>query len=243
MNTQWKNQAALVTGGGRGIGRAAAMRLGALGAAVGVNYAVRADTAEAVAAEIRGAGGRAIAVLADVGDANAVAAMVERVERELGPVSILVNNAGIDGGNGSLDTFEPDEFARLRQVNVNGVINSVRAVMDGMRARRYGRIVNVSSLAGIGTALRGTTWYAATKAAVNVPDEAFRAGTREGWNYLQLRGTWRGANRYDRRKLDAGRMAGGGRARLRHFDDGAGGRAGGHRQCDRVFRGAGVKDG
>ena len=173
MSGEWKEQVALVTGGGRGIGRATAQRLASLGAAVGVNYAARADAAEAVAAEIRNAGGRAIAVLADVGDVDAVAAMAARVEKELGPVSILVNNAGIDVGNGSLDAFEPEGFARMRQVNVNGVINSVRAVMGGMRARRYGRIVNVSSLAGIGTALRGTTFYAATKAAVNVLTKRF----------------------------------------------------------------------
>ena len=171
--SEWKDQVALVTGGGRGIGRGTAKRLAALGAAVGVNYTARSDTAEAVAAEIRGAGGRAIAVRADVADAAAVAAMVARIEKELGPLSILVNNAGIDAGEGSLDGFEPAAWERLRQVNLDGVIHCVRAVMGGMRARRYGRIVNVSSLAGIGTALRGTTWYAATKAAVNILTKRF----------------------------------------------------------------------
>jgi 3-oxoacyl-[acyl-carrier protein] reductase len=114
-----------------------------------------------------------VAVAANVGDANAVAAMVARVERELGPVSILVNNAGIDVGIGSLEGFTPGDWERLRQVNLDGVIHGVRAVMGGMRARGYGRIVSVSSLAGIGTALRGTTWYAATKAAVNVLTKRF----------------------------------------------------------------------
>jgi 3-oxoacyl-[acyl-carrier protein] reductase len=172
MSAEWNGQVALVTGGGRGIGRATAKRLAAQGAAVGVNYTARAETAEAVAVEIRGAGGSAIAVQADVADAGAVAAMVARVEQELGSISILVNNAGIDW-SGALDAFEPNGWERLRQVNLDGVIHMVRAVMGGMRARRYGRIVNVSSIAGIGTAMRGTTWYAATKAAVNILTRRF----------------------------------------------------------------------
>lgn len=172
MGMEWNGQVALVTGGGRGIGRATAKRLAAQGAAVGVNYAARADTAEAVAAEIRGAGGPAITVQADVADAVAVAAMVARVEQELGPITILVNNAGIDW-EGTLDAFEPSGWERLRQVNLDGVIHMVRAVVGGMRARRYGRIVNVSSIAGIGTAMRGTTWYAATKSAVNILTKRF----------------------------------------------------------------------
>jgi 3-oxoacyl-[acyl-carrier protein] reductase len=139
---------------------------------VGVNYAARADTAEAVAVEIRGAGGLSIAVQADVADAGAVAAMVARIERELGPITILVNNAGIDW-SGTVDMFEVGGWERLRQVNLDGVIHMVRAVMGGMRARRYGRIVNVSSIAGIGTAMQGTTWYAATKAAVNILTKRF----------------------------------------------------------------------
>jgi NAD(P)-dependent dehydrogenase (short-subunit alcohol dehydrogenase family) len=78
--------------------------------------------------------------------------MVGRTETELGPVTILVNNAGV-AWQGTLDTYDREQVARMRQVNVEGMIHATRAVMGGMRARRYGRIVNVSSIAAIGTAL------------------------------------------------------------------------------------------
>jgi 3-oxoacyl-[acyl-carrier protein] reductase len=91
---EWREQVAVVTGGARGIGRATARLLAQRGAAVCVNYAVHSDAAEAVAAEIVTAGGRAVAVAADVAEPAAVEAMVVRTETELGPVTILVNNAG-----------------------------------------------------------------------------------------------------------------------------------------------------
>ena len=92
---EWRNQVAVVTGGARGLGRATARLLAQRGAAVCVNYAVHADAAEALVAEIATAGGRAIAVAADVAESAAVEAMVTRTEAELGPVTILVNNAGV----------------------------------------------------------------------------------------------------------------------------------------------------
>jgi NAD(P)-dependent dehydrogenase (short-subunit alcohol dehydrogenase family) len=143
-----------VTGGARGIGRATARLLAQHGAAVCVNYAVQSDAAEALVAEISTAGRRAIAVAADVADSAAAEAMVARTEAELGPVTILVNNAGVSW-QGTLDTYDPEQVARMRRVNVDGVIHATRAVMGTMRARRYGRIVNMASIAGIGTALSG----------------------------------------------------------------------------------------
>jgi 3-oxoacyl-[acyl-carrier protein] reductase len=104
---EWRNQVAVVTGGARGIGRATARLLAQRSAAVCVNYAVHADAAEAVVAEIATAGGRAIAVAADVADSVAVQAMVARAEAELGPVTILVNNAGVSW-QGTLDTYDPE---------------------------------------------------------------------------------------------------------------------------------------
>lgn len=95
MPTTWTDQVALAIGVARGLGRATVLHLAAHGAAVAIKYATRSDAAEALAAEIRAAGGRAIAVGADVADAAAVEAMAARTEWELGPVSILVNNAGI----------------------------------------------------------------------------------------------------------------------------------------------------
>ena len=109
---QWRNQVAVVTGGARGLGRATARLLGQRGAAVCVNYAVHADAAEAVVAEIATAGGRAIAIAADVADSAAVEAMVAHTEAELGPVTILVNNAGVSW-QGTLDTYDREQVARM----------------------------------------------------------------------------------------------------------------------------------
>jgi len=150
MPAEWPNQVAVVTGGARGIGRATARLLAQRGAAVCVNYAVQAEAAEALVAEIVAAGRRAIAVAADVADSAAVEAMVARTEAELGPVSMLVNNAGVSW-QGTLDTYDPKQVARMRLVNVEGLIHATRAVMGTMRTRRYGRIVNIASIAGIDT--------------------------------------------------------------------------------------------
>jgi 3-oxoacyl-[acyl-carrier protein] reductase len=165
--TSWRDQVALVTGGARGIGRATARLLAKRGAAVCVNYAANADAAEALVAEITAVGGRSVAVPADVAEAARVEAMVARAEKELGSVTILVNNAGVSW-RGTLDTYDPEQVARMRRVNVEGLINTTRTVMKGMRERRYGRIVNVSSIAAIGTALPGNAFYAASKAEVAI---------------------------------------------------------------------------
>lgn len=167
-------QVALVTGSGRGIGRAIALRLAGEGSSVCINYAGNAEAANQVAAEINAADGRAIAVQADVADPEAVDRMVRRTEAELGPLSILVNNAGVgSGGAGSLEAFDPERMARMRAVNADGVIHTIRAVAPGMKARLYGRIVNVASNAAIGTGLPGTTFYAATKAEVLILTRRF----------------------------------------------------------------------
>ena len=146
------------------IGRATGRLLAQRGAAVCVNYVAHADAAEGLAAEIMAAGGRAIAAMADVAEAATVEMMVARAEKELGPVTILVNNAGLSW-RGTLDTYDPEQVTRMRRVNVEGLIHATRAVIGGMRARRYGRIVNVSSIAGIGTALPGNAFYAASTPA------------------------------------------------------------------------------
>jgi NAD(P)-dependent dehydrogenase (short-subunit alcohol dehydrogenase family) len=168
----WRDQVAVVTGGARGLGRATAWLLAQRGAAVCVNYAVHGEAAEALITAIAAEGGRAISVAADVADVASVEAMVVRTEAELGPVTILVNNAGV-AWQGTLDTYDPEQVARMRQVNVDGMIHTTRAVMGGMRARRYGRMVNVSSIAAIGTALAGNAFYAATKAEVVILTRRF----------------------------------------------------------------------
>jgi 3-oxoacyl-[acyl-carrier protein] reductase len=169
----FRGQTALVTGASRGLGRAIARRLGQEGAAVCVNYVARETEAEAAVNEIRSAGAQAIAVRADIGDPAQVQQMVDRTARELGPVSILVNNAGVSL-RATLETFDPRAMDRMRRTNVDGLIHTTRAVMAGMKERRFGRIVNLTSTAGQGTAaLPGNAFYAATKAAVSLLTRRF----------------------------------------------------------------------
>jgi 3-oxoacyl-[acyl-carrier protein] reductase len=168
----WREQVALVTGGGRGIGRAISRRLAREGAAVCVNYLSRADAAESLVADIKANGGRAIAVEADVADDAAVEDMVDQIGAAFGPTTILVNNAGMSH-QATLDTYDPDTLDRMRQVNANGVIHTTRAVMSEMRRQKYGRIINVTSIAALGTALPGNTMYAATKAEAQILSQRF----------------------------------------------------------------------
>ena len=113
MRMTLQGTTALVTGGSRGLGRAIALRLAREGAAVAVNYRERSGDAETVVAQIQGAGGRALAVGADVGNAQAVANMVQRIEQEFGPVAVLVNNAGITRRGDLLD-FDYSQMEEMR---------------------------------------------------------------------------------------------------------------------------------
>ena len=140
---------ALVTGGSRGIGRAIAISLAEAGSAVAVNYLERATEAQSVVEAIRQAGGKAMAIGADVSKADAVAGMISAVERDLGPVDVLVNNAGIGLVRG-LDDLTEEDFDRTIAVNLKSVFLCTRAVIYGMRARKWGRIVNISSGAARG---------------------------------------------------------------------------------------------
>jgi 3-oxoacyl-[acyl-carrier protein] reductase len=153
---------ALVTGASRGIG--AAIALAEAGAAVAVNYRERAGDADAVVTKIKDGGGRAIAVAADVSQAASVASMVERAASELGAVDILVNNAGIAIVRGVDDLTESD-FDRTIAVNLKSAFLCIQAVLPGMRARKWGRIVNVSSGAARGGGAIGVH-YNASKAGM-----------------------------------------------------------------------------
>ena len=155
---------ALVTGASRGIGAAVALTLAGLGAAVAVNYRERAEGAEAVVAKIKSGGGRAIAVAADVSQSGAVAAMVEQVARDLGPIDILVNNAGIAIVRG-IDELSESDFDRTILVNLKSAFLCTQAVLPAMRARKWGRIVNISSGAARGAGAIGPH-YNASKAGM-----------------------------------------------------------------------------
>jgi NAD(P)-dependent dehydrogenase (short-subunit alcohol dehydrogenase family) len=157
-------QVALVTGGGRGIGRAIAVALAQAGAAV----AVLARSTEQLAETVEGitaVGGRAIACPADVTDRAAVEATVASVSRELGPIDLLVNNAGVRGPLGPLAESDPEEWWRCVEVNLRGSLLCSRAVLPGMLARRRGRIVNVASGAGT-RAIPHLSAYVTSKAAL-----------------------------------------------------------------------------
>ena len=167
-----KGRTALVTGASRGIGRAIALRLAREGAAVGINCRERIHDAEALANDIGNEGGRALPLRADVGDTRAVRAMIDTLEAESGTIDILINNAGVFR-QGDLADFDYSQMEGMRRTNVDGLVNVTRAVVPGMQARGFGRIVNLTSIAAHGTGMAGTTFYAATKAAVSVLTRRF----------------------------------------------------------------------
>ncbi|QIS22744.1 SDR family NAD(P)-dependent oxidoreductase [Nocardia terpenica] len=155
---------AVVTGGSRGLGRAIAVALGAAGAAVAVNYRTRSDAADEVVAEIEGAGGRAVAVGADVSVADEVTRLFEEVRGALGPVQILVNNAGI-GVILDLDELTEAAFDETLTANLKSAFLCTQAALPDMRAAGWGRIVNLSSAAARGGGIVGVH-YNASKAGL-----------------------------------------------------------------------------
>ena len=158
------DRVALVTGGSRGIGRAIALALAEAGAAVAVNYRERAKEAGDVVDAIRSKSGRAMAIAADVSRSAEVSATVAAIERDLGPVDILVNNAGLALIRG-VDDLTEDDFDRTIAVNLKSAFLCTQAVVPGMRARKWGRIVNISSGAARGAGGVGVH-YNASKAGM-----------------------------------------------------------------------------
>jgi 3-oxoacyl-[acyl-carrier protein] reductase len=155
---------ALVTGASRGIGRAIALSLAECGAKIAVNFHSRAREAEAVVATIEASGGQAVAVAADVSATAAVEAMLATVVAQLGPVDVLVNNAGV-AIHRHIDDLTEAEFDRTIATNLKSAFLCTRAVIPGMRERRWGRIVNISSGAARGAGVVGVH-YNASKAGL-----------------------------------------------------------------------------
>lgn len=151
---------AFITGGSRGIGRAVARRLAAEGCAVGIDYLQARDQALALEAELRSQGCRALAVRADVADRAAITAAIRRVEDAFGPVTALVNNAGIAQQHQFQDITDAF-WRRLFAVNVDGAFHTIQAVLPHMIHVKAGAIVNVSSIWG----QRGASCEAAYSAA------------------------------------------------------------------------------
>ena len=155
---------ALVTGASRGIGRATAARLARLGYAVGVNYYERKDKADGLVAELTAAGCEALAVQADVADRAAVDAMVRRVTDAFGPVTLLVNNAGV-AGQALFQDITDELWERYFAVNLNGMRHTIQAVLPSMIHEKSGCIVNISSIWGQHGASCEVT-YSCTKHAI-----------------------------------------------------------------------------
>jgi len=156
---------ALVTGASQGLGAEMARTLGAAGAAVVVNYASSPEAAAAVVTDIERGGGRALAHRADVRDAANVEAMVARAARELGPVDIVVNNAGREQRVAPPFDLTRDDYQGMIDYNLHGVVNTCRAAVPAMRATRWGRIVNIATVA-LDTPALNFAAYAASKGAM-----------------------------------------------------------------------------
>lgn len=156
---------ALVTGGSGGIGRALALGLATAGAAVAVGYGAQAAAAERIAADIVTAGGRAVAVGADLRWPDATGALAAAVEEALGPVDVLVNNAGM-GRRQALEEVRVEDFDAMVAVNLRAPFLLAQRTAPGMRERRFGRILFISSVAAFTGGIVGPH-YAASKAGLH----------------------------------------------------------------------------
>jgi NAD(P)-dependent dehydrogenase (short-subunit alcohol dehydrogenase family) len=160
----------LVTGGGRGIGAATARLAAQRGYRVAVNYAGNVDAAESLVAEIEYAGAHALAIRGDVADEAQVENLFNEVERRLGPISALVNNAGITGRAGRLDEASTETLRRVLDVNLLGSMLCARAAVRRMSTKHGGKggaIVNLSSGAATLGGPGEWVWYAASKGAID----------------------------------------------------------------------------
>ncbi len=162
MGNELDGKVALVTGASRGIGRAIAIALAQAGADVAVNFVSREAEARQVCSEIQSLGRRSLAIKADVSVSSEVSTMVAQAEGELGPISILVNNAGISRPQ-PLDQITERDWDEILTVNLKSMFLVTQAVLPGMRKQRWGRIINLSSVAAQLGGVIGPH-YAASKA-------------------------------------------------------------------------------
>lgn len=167
MNIQLTGARALVTGANSGLGEAIARALADSGADVAVNYVVKPEAAESVAADLRAKGRRAFAVQADVSDAQQVAGMFGRLDQEWGGIDLLVNNAGIDGARASGWEADPARWRRVIDINLMGPFLCAREALRRMVAQKRGVILNMSSVHEV-IAWSGFSAYTASKAGLGM---------------------------------------------------------------------------
>ena len=172
MTENLTKQVVLITGAGSGIGTAIAEKLASLGAFV-VVADLDVERAAAVVATIQNRGQEALAVHLDVASETSVNQAIQHVEATMGPIQILINNAGI-GMAGTVLTTTPDEWDRMMSINVKGIYHLCRAVVPGMIARKTGVIVNMSSVAAV-VGLKERAAYSASKGAVLALTRALQA--------------------------------------------------------------------
>jgi 3-oxoacyl-[acyl-carrier protein] reductase len=155
---------ALVTGGSRGIGRAVCLRLAEMGALIMVNYVTRPEAAEQTVAAILQAGGEAYPVQFDVSDTVATQESIKKIVADHGRIDILVNNAGVTR-DGLLATMKEDDWDQVMAINLKGAFTCIKAVCRPMMKRRWGRIINITSVVGY-AGNPGQANYAASKAGL-----------------------------------------------------------------------------
>jgi 3-oxoacyl-[acyl-carrier protein] reductase len=161
---QLEEKIALVTGGSRGIGQSICLRLAEMGATVGINYVSNASAAEKTLSAVEGMGGKGFLTCFDVSDGEEVQQAVKDITDTRGPVDILVNNAGITR-DGLMARMKDDDWDRVLNTNLKGAFTCSKAVMKGMMKKRWGRIINITSVIGfLGNA--GQVNYAAAKAGL-----------------------------------------------------------------------------
>jgi 3-oxoacyl-[acyl-carrier protein] reductase len=173
------NRVALVTGGGRGIGKAISLALAEAGCDVAINYVSRERDAEQTAGAIQALGKRSLVVHGDVSKSADVTALFSAVEKQLGPVDVLVNNAGRAAFE-SIEQMTEASWNDTLQVNLTSVFLTTQAVLPGMRARKWGRIINLTSVAAQAGSVMAVH-YSAAKAGVIAATKSYaRLLAKEG---------------------------------------------------------------